>query len=209
MEKTAKRIMLTIAVLCLSISSALAGDLPSGNPIHSGPTKAGTGNFEASIFVPLYIYEVAPTPLFTEAIPNYVKGATYSLFDGEGSPVCQYSIRGEIGKNAYIKSITTTVSPTVTGTGTEAYNSVKDDGQGTNGRGVKAYMLWKVQNGTETIWDGVPTNPHRLRERLLDGGGKVGEVLIKIFYRKIEIDPEAFSGLHQLDQTIEVSYNPL
>lgn len=209
MEKQIKRIALTIVVLCISLSSALADDTPAEKTIHGGVVKQGTGNFQASVYVPLYIYEVAPTPLFTEETPTYVKGTTYSLFDGEGSPVCQYSIRGEIGKNCYIRSTSTDVSSTVTGSGTEAYNAVKDDGQGASGRGVKAYMLWKVQNGVETVWDGIPTNPHRLRERTLDGGGKVGEVIIKIFYRKIDIDPEAYSGLHQLDQTIVVSYNPL
>jgi hypothetical protein len=198
MKNKIRILILSIAVLCISFMVCSAAN---GTTIHGNDSKQNSGTFKASVITPLAIYEVAPTPLFKDQTPEYVRGATYTLSGfGGGSPYCQYSIRGEINRGVYINSTTSTITSPIDD-GTSSYNSTKTDG-----KGVRIYMLWTVQNGEEVVWDGINTTPHTLWTRTV-GSETFGEVLIKVYYSKVEVSADATPGLHEFKQTIEVSYN--
>ena len=206
MKKQAKLFVLTIAVLCLSISSALADSAPAGNTVHGNVQKEGVGTFTAEIKRPLRIHNIAPTPLFRSNIPVYVKGSEYDMKEINSYPYCQYTIRGELNTPIFVKSTSTTINDVVSMHAESGeYNSVKSDGEG-----VTVYMYWTVTNGIEAVWNGSSTVAHTPYNQEDASTHEVfGELIVTIYYKRVIVDQNARSGDHTFSQTIEVSYKAL
>ncbi len=203
MKKTIRILSLLIVVLCISISSLFAGDASSSNPVNGDTKKDASGTFIANILRPLSVFWVAPQEMIAGDENNeFVRGAAYDLTIPETGkyPICQYMIHGQLGKDIYITATTATVSSTLQYNESGEYNCMKTDD------GVDLYMFWVIRNGKDTPWDGSGNTAHTPKKIKKDGVD-IGELIIAIYYKRLDIKSNAGLGDHEFVQTIQVSYN--
>ncbi len=179
--------IMLISALCISFNYGFAQVNDNINV-----NKIGSSSFSASILLPLTVHDIQPRSLGPR---EYVKNAEYVLINSlGGTPYCQYTIHGAVGKNMYVKVMGSTV-------GSDG-KEIKD-----NGNGVTLYVSWTIDDGFGDFapYSGSNHTPYVLFDQSPE---LYGARVMTAHFNKLYVAPNAVSGIHVFDQTIEVSYNP-